>query len=529
MKKKWVKLAAFALVLVTALTFTMCRTGPRHVQLSFTPGVFIGVADGMFGPIKAEVVFTGTGIFNARVIEHFETLSIVSGAIERVPRQIVKYQSLAVEIVSGATLTSLAIINAVQDAVIQAGGDPAILWANRAVTTPSTEVVNMEVEFVVVGGGGAGINASLGAAQRNQGDVVLLERMSSVGGATLFAALTDTRPQFAAFMRTIRRDDVLPNLELKLDTRATDLIMDGQRVVGVVAEHYSGRKYNIRAKYVILATGSFAANHDMLKYYGAFNKWPEFENRLLTTNPPGSMGDGVTMALQAGARLARMDDIVVINNGDPISGILETGVGSLSLGVNQQGNRFTDESWWTPGRPLAAERNRISRDVFDKADGLMWVISDHTNSGLNWETGLNGFRQPIDVVLNLPGRIFIAETIEELARRIGVPPTALRNSIDAWNALVDAGGVGCPFGRSPMNLRPATRIDTPPFYASARRPSIHATIGGLVRDPDTFQVIRHSDGQPIEGLYAIGELVDGFFGINPAFADGREIIGRIFP
>ena len=663
MRKPILAVILIGILLATSLALVACGTMRDHPR--FTPGVFIGVGEGLFGPVKTEVEFSRREVLNVRVIEHRESPSFYPIPIERIPRQIVEHQSLNVNIVSGATITSFAIISAVEDAVIQAGGNLAALRARNVVIPRSTEVVNMNVEFVVVGSGGAGMFAAIGAAEKNMGDVVLLELMPGIGGNTILAGwpsfanptisaeyrplatqlerdevdriLFGPRPtnlapenvaRFEEWREIARQDynrqmtshpervfdslafsiimggnpsaaavteavgitkwlswfnengvrwqrptarirpgewvagglwprvsrpvqgtiaeafyEVFHNqirhgnlpLEIKLETPAIELIEEGGRVVGVIAEHVSGKRYNIRANYVILATGGFSANFDMIMYYAA-HEWPELAanpNLLRTNNSPGARGDGIKLGLQVGARLNMMNAVNFHPGGEANSGLISVLIGISSSGpfVNKEGRRFTNENWTGSqggGEGMHAGRNRATRDVWAQTDSMMWIISDRNNSMIDPVTGLNFFVNPVDHLIDR-GKAFKADTIRELAVKIGINPDVLEQTINDFNAAVDAGL--CTQVTPHRTAFPANAaVRTPPFYAIPNRPtSMNTEGGGLVRDPATWRVIRDSDGQPIEGLYAIGEVVYGGAGIVNAFGDGISLMGMMFP
>ena len=131
MKRTLSLLLAFVMVLGlaacggnTAQETTAATTAAASEEAGiYTPGTYTGTAAGKNGDVKVEVTFSANAIESVKVVEHSETAGISDGAIENIPTAIVDNQSLAVDTVSGATITSEAILNAVADAVAQAGGD----------------------------------------------------------------------------------------------------------------------------------------------------------------------------------------------------------------------------------------------------------------------------------------------------------------------------------------------------------------------------------------------------------------------
>lgn len=152
----------------------------------YTAGTYTATAQGNNGSLTVEVDFSADAITAVRVGEHSETAGISDTPIERIPAAIVENQSLAVDTVSGATVTSNAILAAVEDCVAQAGGDVAAL-KGAAVADTAEAVEDMTADVVVVGGGIAGLAASLSAAEAGA-DVILVEKQAVLGGSGLLTA-----------------------------------------------------------------------------------------------------------------------------------------------------------------------------------------------------------------------------------------------------------------------------------------------------------------------------------------------------
>lgn len=158
--------------------------GQTDGATSYTPGTYEASADGKNGPVTVKVTFSETAIESVEVTNHYETVSISDLALERVPADIVAYQSLDVDIPAGATLTGYGITAAVADCVDQAGGDSSALRKVPA-NEHSDETVELDADVAIVGAGGAGMIAAIAAAQRGAEHVVVLEAASNVGGNTL--------------------------------------------------------------------------------------------------------------------------------------------------------------------------------------------------------------------------------------------------------------------------------------------------------------------------------------------------------
>lgn len=168
--------------LLSVLLALSMMTGAAALADGYTAGTYTGKADGRNGEITVDVTFSENAITDITVTEHQETAGIADAAINDLPGEIVASQSLAVDAKSGATITSEGIVNAVADAVAQAGGDADALRAVSVEKELSTETIEMTTDVVVVGGGAAGMAAAVRLEQLGK-NVILLEKASFLGGA----------------------------------------------------------------------------------------------------------------------------------------------------------------------------------------------------------------------------------------------------------------------------------------------------------------------------------------------------------
>jgi len=149
----------------------------------YTEGTYTGTAQGNNGPLKVEVTVSKDKIESVEVVSNNETALLSVPALERIPSEIVEHQTLTLDAVSGATVTSNAIIAATKNAVLQAGGNMAYLDAN-AYAPEAGDPIEKDAEVVVVGAGGAGLSAAVTALQ-NGASVILIEKNATLGGNTL--------------------------------------------------------------------------------------------------------------------------------------------------------------------------------------------------------------------------------------------------------------------------------------------------------------------------------------------------------
>ncbi|MBR7063790.1 MAG: flavocytochrome c [Treponema sp.] len=606
-----------ALVILSVLAVLLSSCGT-----SYKEGVYTATTAGRNGKLTVEVTFDKKGITNIAIPEHSETAIISTPAIEQVPANIVENQSLQMDTVTGASITQMAITNAVADTIKQAGGDAA-KWrkAPSKAKTSAGAKIEKTVDVIVVGGGGAGLSASVAAIDAGA-SVILVEKTAALGGNTLLSggvmnsadptwqrgAKVDTgepeelrgwmnmdrnsfpeeyratfdvlRGQIAQYLANptylfdstefhilntylygkrkgadgaeIYSDfalvqnlasNALPTVkwlsekgiqwqatvsepvgamwrrghtpsmpkgseyavklgkiiedsgnEIMLKTRATKLIMDGNKVVGIEATQSNGTPVVIHAnKAVVLTTGGFGNNTKMVQQYN--NYWASIPDNATTTNASGSTGDGITMALEAKAALTGMGFAQMMPVSDSKTGDLFTGLiprfAANYIFVNKEAKRFVDEG---------SARDTLSIAAFAQPDGMFYMIADaEIAEEAKWLT------DPEVEVAN--GRAFRADTLEELGKLIGLDGAALKAEMDKYNSFVDS-GKDTDFGKSSFNQK----VDKAPYYATPRSPAIHHTMGGL--KIDTGAHVLDESGNVIPGLFAAGEVTGGIHAGN---------------
>ena len=166
---------------VYALTKAMNKPAPIVGTGHYTPGTYTGVGPGKNGDITVEVTVNENTIQSVKVVSHDETPGLSDGAIQDIPAAIVSTQSLGVDSVSGATVSSEGIVAAVADAITKAGGDADAL-KNVAIAAGEHTTKSLSTDVVVVGGGGAGMTAAVRLAEQGK-RVILFEKASFLGGA----------------------------------------------------------------------------------------------------------------------------------------------------------------------------------------------------------------------------------------------------------------------------------------------------------------------------------------------------------
>lgn len=303
----------------------------------------------------------------------------------------------------------------------------------------------------------------------------------------------------------------LENIQFVWNTKAEQLLAENDRVVGVIAHNMrTKQKRTFKAGAVILATGGFQSNLDMVREF-----WPaefRFPDLILTGSGINSVGHGHKLAQSVGGDLAKMDHQWNYFTGipDPRYPGTNRGLSAANMYgiiVNPEGKRFANLLNWAKEvmPPLLRQERATLWFVFDEASKPRFVIS-----GSDW----SDFDRVEQVVFQNPDLMKSADTIDELARKAGLPADTLVETIRRYNAVV-AAGEDTDFGRfTPDDAKRrgmSPRIATPPFYAMQAYPLTRKSMGGVAIDLDCRVIDKQR--RAIPGLYAVGELT-GLAGIN---------------
>ena len=275
------------------------------------------------------------------------------------------------------------------------------------------------------------------------------------------------------------------NLALLTDVTATKLLTDESgAVIGVEAEGKTGNKVTVNAKAVILATGGFGANLDMVVQYK-----PDLAG-FMTTNAAGIQGQGILMATEIGAATVDMEQIQIhpTVQADTASLITEGLRGDGAILVNANGERFIDE---------VGTRDVVSAAEIAQPDSFSWLVVDQKM--VDASSVIQGYIKR--------GLMLQGDTYEALAGELGIPADAFAATMEKWNGYV-AEKNDPDFNRTSF----AQPLDTAPYYAVKVTAGIHHTMGGLKIDTQTH--VLNTEGQIIPGLFAAGEVTGGVHGGN---------------
>lgn len=273
-------------------------------------------------------------------------------------------------------------------------------------------------------------------------------------------------------------------IQLLTGVTADKISEDGGKVSGVHGVAKDGSQITVKAKAVIVATGGFAANKEMVEKYQ-----PSLKG-YMSTNASGALGQGITMAEAIGADTVDMDQIqihptVTVKDAHLITEGLR---GDGAILVNQEGKRFTDE---------VGTRDAVSKAEIAQTGSEVYLVLD--NKMVEKSAVIQGYIKS--------GYTVTGEDYKSLGKAMGVPEEEFEKTMNSWNEAV-AKKEDAEFGRTSF----AEALDTAPFYAIKVTPAVHHTMGGL--KINTVTEVLDKDGKAIPGLFAAGEVTGGVHGAN---------------
>ena len=619
------RIAALALASVMALSLIGCGGKSNSASSAGVSGDFTGTAKGMGGDVTVTLTLTDSKITGCTAEGVDETQGIGTLALDQLPGQIAETGSIAVDGVTGATITSDAIKEAAAAALTAAGLNPDDFKTAVENNGEKAEDSTVDADIVIVGAGGAGMTAAITAAEEGK-SVVILESQSMVGGnsvratggmnagktvyqdenefgeaagvektlktaaekyadnETITALAKTVSEQWAEYQanptgyfdsvelmeldtmvggkgindpelvetlcsnsadaidwldehgitlhnvasfggasvkrihRPVDADGktisvgsyMIPLLQencekagvqILLNTTANEILTDANgAAVGVKATGASGETVTVNAKAVVLTTGGFGANLDMVTEYK-----PELKG-FMTTNAAGAQGQGIEMATAIGAGTVDMDQIQIHPTVEANTAALITeGLrGDGAVLINAEGKRFIDE---------VGTRDVVSAAEIAQTGSYSWLVVDQAM--VDASSVIQGYIKK--------GYTVTGATYEELGKAMGVDAAAFAETMEKWNGCVEAKN-DPDFGRTSF----ANPLNTAPYYAVKVTAGVHHTMGGLKINANTE--VLNEKGEVIPGLFAAGEVTGGVHGANRlggnAVAD-FTVFGRI--
>lgn len=305
------------------------------------------------------------------------------------------------------------------------------------------------------------------------------------------------RPQYGSaigphLVKTLYHAALDNDVEIRTRNAVRSLIYEDGKVCGAVVENHDGSSYRINAKAVIIATGGFGGNLQMV------GRYREDLIGMATVNHSGATGDAFEWMKSVGGALTQMEMIQIHPTAEAESHILisEAVRGNGAILVNRSAERFINEM---------QTRDVVSDAIMEQQGSSAFLIFDQEErkSLASIETYIQ------------QGIVNEGDDLKELADKIGIKHDALQNTIRRYNEL-QSNGVDIDFGRTVESMR--APVSTPPFYAIEVKPAIHHTMGGVCVNPD-MEVLTQ-DKKTIPGLFAAGEVTGGLHGGNRLGGNG---------
>ena len=274
-------------------------------------------------------------------------------------------------------------------------------------------------------------------------------------------------------------------IEVMLDTNVTEILTENHRVVGVKVNEEDGSVQTIKAKAVIIATGGFSANREMVEKYR-----PDLKG-FVTTNHKGATGSGIMILEKLGAGTVDMKEIQIHPTVEQTTSYLisESIRGGGAILVSQKGLRFVNE---------LDTRDKVSAEIIKLPEHYAYILFDQQvrNENKAVEEYVSH-----DLVVQ-------ADTIKDLADKLSIDSNTLSQTVERYNQFAETKRDE-DFGRTTGMRHP---INKGPFYAIKIAPGVHHTMGGVTINTDT-QVLD-TDKHVIQGVFAAGEVVGGVHGAN---------------
>jgi fumarate reductase flavoprotein subunit len=320
--------------------------------------------------------------------------------------------------------------------------------------------------------------------------------------------------QGAAIIKALTGAGKEKGIDFEPGTAVTRIIREGDRIAGVVCER-DGEEAEVEARAVVIASGGYANNRQWIKKYCGL----DLDVNITPIGNVDKMGDGIRMAFEVGAAeegLGVLETYAAgpFGEGFAMKGPLEMAAAQPDLWVDPRGERFCDESIafydTSMGNANGRYKEGYTYRLFD--DSILQILMSR---GIEKQLGMDNppGTRPVDFEKELEAaeergslEVFVADSVEQLAGKMGVDRQVLKRTIEEYNRFCASGHDGL-FAKDPRYLRP---LEGPRFFAVRARTLFLGTLGGI-RINHRTEVLDKKDNV-IPGLYAGGFDAGGMWG-----------------
>jgi fumarate reductase flavoprotein subunit len=327
-----------------------------------------------------------------------------------------------------------------------------------------------------------------------------------------------------AMMKTLTVKAKEIGVKILLQTPVEKIIKKEGKIVGVVAEDQSGEKIEVATKAVVIATGGFGNNPEMIKKYTGY----EWGKDIFSFRVPGITGDGIRMAWEMGAAPSEMSmELTYGFPGGDLEPDIFMGFRQPHLLVNLLGQRFMDEgvmhNTTFTGNAIAVQKDKTAFLIFDEAIKTLMETKGFDSVGVVFPA-LKA--QNIDAAIKNAfekgyRELFVADSLDELASKAGIDPEGFKKTVEEYNGFC-AKGHDDLFNKNYELLRP---IKEPKFYAARLLPSGYGSLGGIKINEKTE--VLDKKWNKIPGLYAAGTDACSIYGDSYVFVLPGNTMGTM--
>ncbi|MCT1795847.1 flavocytochrome c [Helcococcus kunzii] len=525
---------------------------------------FEGVSKGYAGDVKAMVTIENGEIKDIKVEAEKETPTIGGAASEKLAEQIVKSNSTKVEAVSGATMTSNALIEAVNQAIKAAGLNPEDLKAKEVAEDKLD--LNQEADIVVVGAGGAGLTSAIKATEAGK-KVVIVEKAGNTGGNTNRATggmnaaethyqkeakIEDTVEQFIADTMKGGHDKNNPELVKTLagnSSKAIDWLdsIDAKLSdVGLAGGATNKRQHRpVDDKGKILSVGTYLVEK-LTKKAEDLGIKIIYSAKVDEILMDGNKVSGVTAETEDGKLTVKAKSVIVASGGfggndalvskyrpelkgyvstnapeiqgDAIAFLEKVGADFVDMDqiqthptVVQKDGSLISESLRGDGAILLNKEGKRFTDEMQTRDYVSNKINEQTDKTAWLVVDQQMFEKSKVVSKYVDKSLLVkADDFAGIAKVLGADAKTVEKTLTDWTSYIKA-GEDKEFNHKNLDAV-LSDLAKGPYYVGPVGPGIHHTMGGV--KIDTKAQVLNKEGQPIKGLFAAGEVTGGVHGGN---------------